>query len=215
MLKACALAGLAVVLPGCVTPATAWKGNVEWLDDYSGKNIVPFMEAGAALAAAAAIRELVSQSLAADPGLFWGCSSPEQGLDVAVYKGPTPGLYYVMVEEHFDRCSGPRYRVLDWWHVYAVTPQGVVVGEAPPPPADDDFFSPAPPSGPPAQPEQAPPPAAEHPGPGADTPPMPPPSTAPAPAPTAPEAPPPAPVPARPEPASTHPEGSPAAPRLP
>jgi hypothetical protein len=170
MLKAYALAGLAAVLPGCVTPAAAWKGKVEWPDDYSGKNIVPFMEAGAALAAAAAIREMVSQGLASDPGLFWGCSSPEQGLDVAVYRGPTSGLYYVMLEERFDRCGGPRYRVLDWWYVYAVTPRGEVVAEAPPPPAEDDFFSPAPPNSPPAPPEQAPPPVAPPPSPAVDTP---------------------------------------------
>jgi hypothetical protein len=214
MLKAYTLAVLAAVLWGCATPATAWKGKVEWPDDYSGKNIVPFMEAGAALAAAGAIREMVKQNLAMDPDLFWGCASPEQGLDVAVYRGPTPGLYYVLVDQRFDRCGGPRGRVLDGWYEYAVTPQGEVVAEAPPPPAEDDFFSPAPPSSPPAQPEQTPPPAAPPSSPGADAP-APPPSPAPAPAPTpaappehSPASPPPVPpVPGTPEPASTRPEG--------
>ena len=219
MLKAYALAGLAAVLPGCATPATAWKGKVEWPDGYSGKNIVPFMEAGAALAAAAAIRQMVSQSLATDPGLFCGCSSPEQGLDVAVYRGPTSGLYYVLVDQRFDRCGGPSVRVLDGWYEYAVTPQGQVVAEAPPPPAEDLFVPPAPPSSPPAPPEQAPLPAAPPPSPGTDTPaplPSPAPATAPAPPP---EAPPPAepspasppptpPAPGTPEPASTRPERS-------
>lgn len=215
MFKAYALAGLAAVLPGCATPAAAWKGRVEWPNEYSGKKLVPFMEAGAALAAAAAIRELVRQSLATDPGLFWGCSSPEQGLDVAVYGGPTPGLYYVMLEERFDRCGGPRYRVLDWWHVYAVTPQGEVVAEAPPP-AEDAFIPPVAPSSPPSPPEQAPPPAAPAPSTGADTP-APSPSLAPAPMPApAPEASPPAepspappsapPAPSIPEPDSTRPK---------
>jgi hypothetical protein len=88
------------------------------------------MEAGAALAAAGAIRDLVRTNT--DPGLFWGCSSPEQGLDVAVFTGPTQGLYYVVVEQRFHRCGGPSGRVLDWRHVYAVTPQGEVVAEAPP-----------------------------------------------------------------------------------
>lgn len=182
MLKAYALAGLAAMLPGCAIPTAAWKGQVEWPDDYSGKSVVPFTEAGAALAAAAGIREMVKQSLATDPGLFWGCSSPEQGLDVAVYRGPTPGLYYVMLEERFDRCGGPRYRVLDWWHVYAVTPQGEVVAEAPPPLAEDDFFSPLPPNNPPPSPEQAPPPATPPPSQEADTP-APPPSPVPVPVP--------------------------------
>jgi hypothetical protein len=203
MLKAYALAGLAAVLPGCATPAAAWKGKVEWPDDYSGKNIVPFMEAEAALAAAAAIRDMVRQSLATDPGLFWGCSSPAQGLDVAIYKGPTPGLYYVMLEERFDRCGGPRYRVLDWWHVYAVTPQGEVVAAAPPPPAEDAFSPPAAPSPVPPPPEQTPPPVALPPSSAVDTP-----ASPPAPTPT-PEVPPTArPAPASPlEPDSTRSKG--------
>jgi hypothetical protein len=210
MLKVYALIGLTAVLPGCAVPSSAWKGKVEWPEDYSGKKIVPFTEAGAALAAAGAIREMVKQTLATDPGLFWGCSSPEQGLEVAVFTGPTPDLYYVMLEERFDRCGGPRYRVLDWWHVYAVTPQGEVVAEAPPPPADS-FFSPAPPSGPPAPPEQAPPPAATPPSPEAATP-TPTPSPAPAPGsevpPSTEHSPAPAtpPTPSTPEPASKHPE---------
>jgi hypothetical protein len=129
--KAYALAGLVALTSSCVLPSSAWKGTVEWPADYSDKNLVPFVEAGAALAAAAAIRELVKTN--PHPHLFQGCTSPEQGLDVAVHEGPTPGVYYVMVEEHFDRCGGPRYRVLDWWHVYAVTPQGEVVAQAPPP----------------------------------------------------------------------------------
>jgi|SRR6218665_1271690 len=131
VIKAYALAGLAAVLPGCVGPSAAWRGQVEWPNDYSGKNIAPLMEAGAALAAAAAIREMIKTN--PHPHLFQGCSSPEQGLEVAIYNGPTSGLYYVMLEERFDRCGGPRYRVLDWWHVYAVTPQGEVVAAAPQP----------------------------------------------------------------------------------
>lgn len=204
MLKEYALAGLAAVLPGCATPAAAWKGQVEWPNDYSGKKLVPFMEAGAALAATAAIRETVRQGLATDSGLFWGCSSPEQGLDVAVYRGPTPGLYYVMLEERFDRCGGPRYRVLDWWHVYAVTPQGEVVAEAPLPPAEEAVAPPVAPSTPPPPPEQTLPPAAPPPSPEANTP-APPPLPTPAPTPT-PEVPPPAgPAPVSPPPASSAP----------
>jgi hypothetical protein len=58
MLKAYALTVLATVLWECAVPGAAWKGKVEWPDDDSRKNIVPFTEAGAALAAAA-IREMV------------------------------------------------------------------------------------------------------------------------------------------------------------
>lgn len=142
MIKAYALAGLAAALSGCAAPAAAWKGKIEWPADYSGKNIVPFMDARAALAAAAAVREVVRTN--PFPNLFWGCSTPEQGLDVAVYTGPTPGLYYVLVDQRFDRCGGPRVRVLDGWYEYAVTSQGEVVAEAPPPAAEEDPLTPEP-----------------------------------------------------------------------
>lgn len=179
------LAGLAVVLSGCATPAPALKGPVEWPDEHSARLVAPSMEAGAVLAAAAATREMVRQGLAADPGLFWGCSSPEQGLDVAVFTGPTPGLYYVVLNQRFDRCGGPSGRVLDGWYAYAVTPQGEVVGKAPPPAGEAPVDSPS-------SPEQTPPPAAPSPSEPAEAPvPVPPPAQTP---PPVPEAPPPSPA---------------------
>jgi hypothetical protein len=195
MIKVCALAALAAMLPGCAVPAASWKGPVVWpetgRDEQSVKTLVPLVEAGAALAAAAAIREMVRTN--PFPGLFEGCSSPEQGLDVAVFTGPTPGLYYVVVDEHFNRCGGPRGRVLDWHYVYAVTPQGEVVAEAPPPRGEPPA---APPQSPPP-PEQTPPPAAPPENTGAGTPPpTPPPATSPPPSPAAPP-------PAAPSPASS------------
>jgi hypothetical protein len=200
MIKVCALA-LAAMLPGCVVPTTSWKGEVKWpeteQDEQSVKTVIPLTEAGAALAAAAAIREMVRTNT--NPGLFWGCSSPEQGMDVAVFTGPTPGLYYVVLDEHFNRCGGPRGRVLDWDYVYAVTPQGEVVEKAPPPRAEPlpaEPYNPSPPSPEPTQPPDAPPPQA-----GTGTPPSPadspPPSTA--------VPPPAAPSPATPPPAHSEP----------
>ena len=110
MIKVCALAALAATLPGCVRPAASWKGEVKWpeteQDEQSVKTIVPVTEAEAALAAAAAIREMVSAN--PFPRLFQGCSSPAQGMDVAVFTGPTPGLYYVVLGQRFDRCGGPQ-----------------------------------------------------------------------------------------------------------
>ena len=44
--------------------------------------------------------------------LFVGRSSPAQGLDVAVFTGPDPGLFYVLVDQPFDRAAA-RVRVLD------------------------------------------------------------------------------------------------------
>lgn len=116
---------------GCVTHAPAWKGTVEWPTEDSARLVGHPMEAGAALAAAGAVRELVKTN--PFPDLFQGCASPEQGLDVAVFTGPTSGLYYVVLHQRFNRCGGPAVRVLDGGYFYAVTPQGEVVAEAPPP----------------------------------------------------------------------------------
>ena len=194
MNKAYALAVLTAVLSGCALPATAGKRRVEWPNEASTQLIVPSVEAGAALAAAAAIREMVRTN--PFPRLFRGCSSPEQGLDVAVFKDPLSGLYYVSLNQRFDRCGNPRgapVRVLDGYYEYAVTPQGEVVAEVLPP---DEAPVPPPPSPPP--PEQTPPPAAPPTPTGTDTP-APAPAPAPPPAPAAP--PPDAPCPASPPPA--------------
>ena len=161
-MKACVLVMVTAVLSGCAVPAASWKGQVEWPDEHSAKLVVSPMEAGAALAAAGAIREMVRTN--PHPRLFRGCSSPEQGLDVVVFTGPTSGLYYVVIHPRFDRCGGPVGRVLDGWDAYAVTPQGEVVAKAPPPAA-----------------EQTPTPVAPPPSPGAETSiPTPPPVLAPA-----------------------------------
>ncbi|MCE9668386.1 hypothetical protein LY474_11235 [Myxococcus stipitatus] len=131
MTKALMLVAGIAVLNGCATSTTKWKGDVVWPDEQSTRTDITPTEAGAALAAAGAIREVVRTN--PFPNLFEGCSSPEQGLDVSVFKGPTQGLYFVTVEQRFHRCGGPSGRVLDWWEVYAVTSQGDVVAKAPPP----------------------------------------------------------------------------------
>jgi hypothetical protein len=153
MLKACALAVLAVVLGGCALRTAAQKEEVEWPEPDATPLVMPSVEAGATLAAAAAVREMIREN--PFPDLFRGCSSPEQGLDVATFKDPKSGLYYVVVHQHFSRCGGPRGRVLDWWYEYAVTPQGEVLGRAPPLPAEDAFAPSVLPS-PPSPSEQTP-----------------------------------------------------------
>jgi hypothetical protein len=125
-----ALMMLAVVISGCAVPAASWKGKVEWPAEGAATNIAAGVDAGVVLAAAAAVQEMIRQNK--NSRMFRGCYSPEQGLSVSVFTGPTTGLYYVMLNERFDRCGGPRGRVLDWWYFYAVTPQGQVVGESPP-----------------------------------------------------------------------------------
>ncbi|WP_338873293.1 hypothetical protein [Myxococcus stipitatus] len=131
MFKALSVAGIAAVLHGCTAPTATWKGAVTWPEEKSTRTLVEPLEAGAALAAAGAIHEVVNNT--PFPNLFTGCASPEQGLDVSVFADQTPGLYFVVVEQRFDRCGGPGGRVLDWWEVYAVTAQGVVVAKAPAP----------------------------------------------------------------------------------
>ncbi|RKG94960.1 hypothetical protein D7V97_38060 [Corallococcus sp. CA053C] len=139
---------LVSLLVGCVARSPAWKTPIEWPDENSATLVGQPMEAGAAVAAAGAVRELIRTNI--DPTLFDGCSTPEQGLMVAVFTGPTPDLYYVVVHQDFRRCGGQRFRVLDGWDAYAVTPQGEVVakdpagpGEAPPMPSSAP--TPAPP----------------------------------------------------------------------
>jgi len=146
MNKGYALIVLAAVLSGCTGFLSAKREPIEWPDEAATQLLVPSVEAGAGLAAAAAIREMVRTN--PYPDLFRGCTSPEQGLDVSVFKDPKSGLYFVVVSQHFNRCGGPRVRVLDGWYEYAVTPQGEVVGEAPPLAAEES----------PRLPEQTPPP---------------------------------------------------------
>ena len=151
MRKVFMLSGLTALVCGCAQPRSAWKGEVQWPDERSSTAILPFTEAGAAQAAVGALREVIRTN--PHPYLFHGCTSPEQGLDIAVFTGPTSGLYYVAVEQRFSRCGGPNARVLDWWQVYAVTPQGEVVAKAPrtpdapmdQPPVPEE--APAPPTG--------------------------------------------------------------------
>lgn len=195
MIKALTLAGWVAVLHGCAAPAAAWKGEVTWPDEHSARTVAESMEAGAALAAAGAIREVVRTH--PFPNLFAGCSSPEQGLDVTVFAGPAPDLYFVVVDQRFHRCGGPSGRVLDWWEVYAVTPQGVVVAKAPTPAGEDPAES--------VPPVKAPPDAGSPPDQEAA-----PPAPPAAPSPLTPEAPAPA-VPSSP----THPAPVPPAPEQP
>ena len=121
---------LSVANGGCAFWRAAPERQVVWPDENSAVLVGSPMEAGAALAAAAAVREMVEHN--DSERLFHGCSSPEQGLDVAVFKHSGSDLYFVVLHQRFDRCGGPVGRVLDWSFTYAVTAQGEVVAEAPP-----------------------------------------------------------------------------------
>jgi hypothetical protein len=81
----------------------------------------------AALAAAAAIRE--TARVWSGQGLFEGCPTPAAGLGARVYVWK--GHYYVSITQRFDRCGGKRFRMLDWWEVFAVSPEGQVMARQP------------------------------------------------------------------------------------
>jgi hypothetical protein len=130
MRRTCVLLLLAMASSGCAWLRQTPKQAIEWPDPASTPLVGAPMEVGAAIAAAAAFREFVRQN--DSERLFQGCASPEQGLDVAVFKDPKSGLYFVVLHQRFDRCGGPTIRVLDGWYEYAVTGQGEVLGEAPP-----------------------------------------------------------------------------------
>ncbi|RKH68845.1 hypothetical protein D7X55_31345 [Corallococcus sp. AB049A] len=142
--------GLLLVMSGCRHPAAAWKGVVEWPDERSARPVESPIPAGAVQAAMGAVREFVRTN---PRRLFSGCEHPEDGVNVSLFTGPTPGLYYVLVDPDFERCVGPRRRILDGWFFYAVTPQGDVVAESPGPPDE----------GAPVEPPRAPPPPAPEP----------------------------------------------------
>jgi hypothetical protein len=83
------IAVLATILGGCATRRAARNSQIEWPDETAAPLVAPSMEAGAALAAAGAIREIVKEN--PYPDLFAGCSSPEQGLNVSIFKYPKNG----------------------------------------------------------------------------------------------------------------------------
>ena len=120
----------ALVCVGCASTATAQKqkpgGGVEWPSrrDVSDITNLGAVDGGAALAASAAIREVV-QRVGPESELFSKCPSPAAALDARVFKWRD--VYYVTVDERFDRCGEARSRFPDWFESYAVSPAGVVL----------------------------------------------------------------------------------------
>jgi hypothetical protein len=118
----------ALVCVGCASSTTARKpgGGVEWPGRKDSADITSLgeMNGGAALAASAAIRAVI-QRLGPGSELFAKCPSPAAALDARVFKWRD--VYYVTVDERFDRCGGARSRFPDWFESYAVSPEGVVL----------------------------------------------------------------------------------------
>ncbi|AKJ00430.1 Hypothetical protein AA314_02056 [Archangium gephyra] len=120
----------ALVCVGCATTPTATPqksgGGIEWPGrrDVSDITNLGAVDGGAALAASAAIREVV-QRVGPQSELFSKCPSPAAALDARVFKWRD--VYYVTVDERFDRCGEARSRFPDWFESYAVSPAGVVL----------------------------------------------------------------------------------------
>src|SRR6218665_489427 len=98
--------------------------------------VLPGSDAGAVIAAAAALQEFIRTH--PDPYLYRGCTHPAQGLDVAVFLEPASRLYFVTLAQRFDRCGGPSGRMLGSLPECAVPALGEVLGESPPPAGEAD-----------------------------------------------------------------------------
>lgn len=123
---------LAALMGGCAsTTPTSTRGPAYWESPATLKPLTPLIEAGAVLAGAAAVRTAIRENDI--PDLFKGCARPQDGLDVIVYPGDKPGLYFIHVRQNFSRCGGGVVRVLDWSPLYAVTAEGEVLERAPSP----------------------------------------------------------------------------------
>ena len=118
----------ALVFTGCASTATAQKpgGGVEWPGRRDASDITNLgaVDGGAALAASAAIQQVI-QRVGPESELFSKCPSPAAALDARVFKWRD--VYYVTVDERFDRCGGARNRFPGWFESYAVSPAGEVL----------------------------------------------------------------------------------------
>lgn len=133
----CAILAVAMISTGCGVLAPFLgirEPEVEWPTPEELATLKPVasevngeLNGEAALAAAAAIRE--TARLWSRQGLFEGCPTPAAGLGATVYAWK--GRYYVSITQRFDRCGGKRFRMLDWWELFAVSSEGRVMARQP------------------------------------------------------------------------------------
>ncbi|ATB31127.1 hypothetical protein [Melittangium boletus] len=122
--------GCAVIAPllGIKEPPVEWPSQEELAAIQPVSNDVDKeLNGQAALAAAGALQETIR--LWSDQSLFEGCSTPALGLGAVVYQWKD--YYYVNVTQRFDRCGSKRFRMLDWWESFAVSPEGRVLARQP------------------------------------------------------------------------------------
>jgi hypothetical protein len=134
MRLACSVLVAALCCSGCGMISRLWprpaQPPIQWptSEELAGLQPVTGEFSGeVAVVAAAAIQQCIRDWKA--QGLFEGCPTPATGLGVTVYQWK--GTYYVSISERFDRCGRSRSGMLDWWEVFAVSPEGEVLGRDP------------------------------------------------------------------------------------
>ncbi|GMT98373.1 hypothetical protein KH5H1_24920 [Corallococcus caeni] len=100
----------------------ASDGGIPWPTDLRP---LATLEGPAVLAANAALQRVLASLSKQDAG---ACESSARSLDVVV--GLEKGIYFVRVDRRLDRCGWPVGSQLefDWFELYAVSPEGKVLG---------------------------------------------------------------------------------------
>lgn len=119
--------GLPGVDAGRGTPDAGTAEPIRWPEDLRP---LATLDGPAVIAAHAALQHL----LARFPKEYAGkCSHSPKGMEVIV--GQEGGLYFVRIEQRMDRCGWvvpPGFSTeTDWFELYAVSPDGRVLGRAP------------------------------------------------------------------------------------
>ena len=128
----CAILAISMSCTGCGVFSRLFhkETNIQWPTPEELTKLRPItgeLSGEVAVVAAAAIKQTLRDWKA--QGLFAGCPTPAAGLGATVYMWK--GTYYVSISERFDRCGRARSGMLDWWEVFAVSPEGDVLARHP------------------------------------------------------------------------------------
>ena len=116
-------------LPVLRTPSTRGPiiaAGIEWPDDVRP---LATLDGPAVLAAHAALQQLLSSLPKESAGT---CSHSAKAMEVVV--GQEGGLYFVRINQRVEKCGGfaPGFNLtLDWFELYAVSPEGKVLARYP------------------------------------------------------------------------------------
>jgi len=105
---------------------TVVADGIDWPDDVRPLAI---LDGPAVLAAHAALQQLLSR-LPKEPA--GSCSHSAKAMEVVV--GQEAGLYFVRINQRVEKCGGfaPGFNLtLDWFELYAVSPEGKVLARYP------------------------------------------------------------------------------------